>query len=73
MHTNVGNNEGLKSDILLIDKLGELGQWRGKIITIDRRCLDYSAHGQLGPVRDNAAPILRQLGPGVETARPNDK
>ena len=28
--------------------------------------------GQLGPVRDNSAPILRQLGPGVETARPND-
>ena len=41
-------------------------------------CLDYSAHGQLGlgqlgPVRDSSAQVSRQLGPGVETARPNDK
>ena len=43
-----------------------------------RWCSDYSSHGQLGlgqlgPVQDSSAPILRQLGPGVETARSNDK
>ena len=44
-----------------------------KGITLTRRYLDYSAHGQLGPVRDSSAQGSRQLGPGVETARPNDK
>ncbi|KAI0241852.1 hypothetical protein LSAT2_017520 [Lamellibrachia satsuma] len=56
-----------------VNRIGDFGRycgnWSTSVFTEHRVAMVL---GQLGPVRDSSAPILRQLGPGVETARPND-